>query len=380
MKWNIPLFKIFSDEQDYDLIHQVIKRGSYWTTGPEVEKFEQEVAKYVGLKYAVSFTNGTAALHAAMLAYGIGKDDEVIVPSFTFISTANVPLFVGAKPVFAEIDTETYGLDPEDVEKRITSKTKAIMPVHVGGAPCLIEELKEIAEKHDLLLIEDAAEAFGAKVHGKMVGTHGDIAMYSFCQNKIITTGEGGMLVTDDKDIYNQLKLLRSHGRADDADYFSKSETNDYISLGYNFRMSSITAALGLAQMSKVDKIIEMRRNVAQQYNKNLGGISQITLPIERPGCFNVYQLYTIMLESQEIRDKLKSALTKDKIMTKVYFDPIHLMKHYQNMGYTIGELPQTEDIAKRVLTLPLYPEMNEEEVSYVTKSIRNPINKISEG
>ncbi|MCK4717236.1 MAG: DegT/DnrJ/EryC1/StrS family aminotransferase, partial [Thermoplasmata archaeon] len=242
MEWKVPLFNIYHDGEDVKAVQRVIERGTYWTLGPEVEEFEREVAKYMERRYAVAFANGTAALHAAMIAHGIGPGDEVIVPSFTFISTSNAPLFVGAKPVFADIETETLGLDPQDVRKKITPRTKAIIPVHVGGAPCLIEELREIADENDLILIEDAAEAFGAKVHGKMVGSYGDTSMFSFCQNKIITTGEGGMLVTDDDNVFQRLRLLRSHGRADDKDYFSSSKPFDYVALGYNLRMSSITA------------------------------------------------------------------------------------------------------------------------------------------
>ena len=247
----IPLFKIFWDEEDIRAVKGVIKKGAYWTTGPQSKEFEKMIAEYIGTKYAVVFNSGTSALHAAVLAHNIKKGDEAIVPSFTFIATANALLFAGAKPVFADIESKTFGLDPEDVKEKITGKVKAIIPVHYGGSPCLIRELKEIAEDYNLILIEDAAESFGAKIKDKKVGTFGDSAMLSFCQNKVITTGDGGAVVTDSREIYEKLKLIRSHGRLEDTDYFSSWKDVDYVTLGYNYRMSDITAALGISNLKR---------------------------------------------------------------------------------------------------------------------------------
>ena len=372
MAWKIPLFQIYNEDDDHERIKKVIQRGSYWTTGPEVEQFEKDTARYVGQKYAVSFTNGTAALHIAMLAMGIGPGDEVIVPAFTFISTANSPLFVGAKPVFADIEKTTYGLDPADIASRITPKTKAIMPVHIGGTPCDIHEIQKVAKENDLLLIEDAAEAFGAKIGDKFVGSIGDVNMFSFCQNKVITTGEGGMLVTDDLNMYQKMKLLRSHGRADDRDYFSSTQVFDYISLGYNLRMSSITAALGLSQLEKVEKIISMRREVASKYNDALSNLSGLQTPMEKPGCRNVYQLYSVLFDSHESRDRTQKTLADKGVMSKVYFDPIYNTQFYKSFGKV--SLPVTEDISRRVLTLPLYPGMSDEDISYVVTIIEESL------
>jgi len=372
MAWKIPLFQIYNDKNDHELITKVIKRGAYWTTGPEVEQFEKDTAKYIGQKYAVSFTNGTAALHAAMLAMSIGPGDEVIVPAFTFISTANSPLFVGAKPVFADIEKTTYGLDPADIPSRITSKTKAIMPVHIGGTSCDILEIQKIAKENNLLLIEDAAEAFGAKIDGKFVGSIGDLNMFSFCQNKVITTGEGGMLVTDDANLYQKMKLVRSHGRADDRDYFSSTEVFDYISLGYNLRMSSITAALGISQLQKVEKIISMRREVARKYNDALSGLAGLKTPIEKKGCRNVYQLYSILFDTPHARNHVQKSLADKGVMSKVYFDPIYNTQFYKSFGKV--SLPATEDISKRILTLPLYPGMSDEDITYVVSIIKGSL------
>ena len=372
MSWKIPLFKTYWDETDIESVTNVIKRGSYWATGPEIKEFEEKIAEYVGTKYAVTFNSGTSALHALLLAYDLKQGDEVIVPSFTFIATANAPLFVGAKPVFAEIEDRTYGLDPEDVKKRITPKTKAIIPIHYGGCPCLIRELKEIAEDHNLLLIEDAAESLGTKINDNKVGTFGDSAMFSFCQNKVISTGEGGAITTDSKEIYEKLKLIRSHGRLETQDYFSSTEYMDYVTLGYNFRMPTMNAALGLSQLKKIDKVIKMRRDKAEYMTKKLSRIKEITLPTAPPDYFHVYQMYTIRIDgTRQIRDRLIQYLGDKGISTKVYFEPVHLSYFYKNkFGFKGGDLPVTERIADQVLTFHTHPLLKNEEIDYISEEI----------
>ena len=372
MTWKIPLFKIYWDEEDIKGVTNIIKRCSYWATGPEIQAFEEKISEYIGTKYAITFNSGTSALHALLLAYDIKGGDELIVPSFTFISTANAPLFVGAKPVFAEIEDKTYGLDPEEVKERITAKTKAIMPIHYGGCPCLIRELKEIAEDHNLLLLEDAAESLGAKIKDKKVGTFGDSAMLSFCQNKIITTGEGGAIVTDSKEVYEKLKLLRSHGRLETQDYFSSTGYMDYVTLGYNFRMPTMIAALGLSQLKKVNKIIKMRRDRAEYMTKKLSKVKEVTLPIPPPDYIHVYQMYAIRID-ENLRDDLMKYLSERGIMTKVYFPPIHLTHFYRTkFGYDRGELPITEEVSDQVLSLPMYPTLTEKEIDYIIEKIDN--------
>ncbi|HEC87071.1 MAG TPA: DegT/DnrJ/EryC1/StrS family aminotransferase, partial [Thermoplasmatales archaeon] len=309
MGWKIPLFEIYWDEEDVKAVTKVLKRGTYWATGPEIKEFEERVEGYVGRKYAVAFNSGTSALHAILLAYGIRQGNEVIVPSFTFISTANAPLFVGAKPIFVEVEDKTYGLDSEDVKEKITSKTKAIMPIHYGGSPCShIKELKEIAEDNNLLLIEDAAESLGAKIGNEKVGSFGDAAMFSFCQNKVITTGEGGAIVTDSKEIYEKLKLICSHGRLETSNYFTSSGQTDYIALGYNFRMPTMIAALGISQLNKIGKISEMRREKAFYYSSELSKIDGIKPPDIPEKFYHVYQMYTIQVENN-LRDDLRKYL-----------------------------------------------------------------------
>ena len=371
MDWKIPLFKIYWDEEDVEKVKESIQRGMFWAIGPNIERFEGMLAEYIGTKYAILFNSGTSALHAALLAYGIQQGDEIIVPSFTFIATANAPLFVGARPVFADIEEKTFGLDTEDVIRKITPKTKAVIPIHYGGCPCLIEELKVIANEHNLILIEDNAESLGAAINGKKAGTFGDCAILSFCSNKVITTGEGGAVITDSEEIYERLKLIRSHGRADTANYFSSTEYTDYVALGYNFRMSDITAALGMAQLEKVDRIIEMRRENAEMLSSKLSRVIEIEVPNTPEGFFHVYQMYTIRVkEGQEKRNALATHLAQKGIMTKVYFHPVHFTHFYKNeLGYDC-RLPITEKLTEQVLALPMYPTLTEGEMDYIVGAI----------
>jgi dTDP-4-amino-4,6-dideoxygalactose transaminase len=369
---NIPLFKIFWDNNDLEKVAATLKKGANWAIGPEVEEFETAIANYLGVKYAVTLNSGTSALHVALAVCNIGPGDEVIVPSFSFIATANAALFVGAKPIFAEIEEKYYGLDPNDVERKITKQTKAIIPVHYAGGSCLIEDLSRIAKKHNLLLIEDAAEAIGTTIHNRMVGTIGDIGILSFCQNKIITTGEGGAIVTNNREIYEKAKLIRSHGRANSVDYFSTADYIDYITLGYNFRMSNITASLGLTQIQKIEQIINMRRSNAIFLNSAFAGLPQITTPFEMPDSRHVYQMYTIKLTSNSLRNSLIGWLTQKGVSTKVYFYPIHLSGFYkEKFGYKEGYLPVTERISSEVLTLPMFPGLTKGEIDTIVNETR---------
>ena len=376
MDWKIPLFKVYWDEDDITAVNNAIKRGMSWAIGPEIAQFEVKLAEYLKVEYCLTFNSGTSALHAVMLACGIGAGDEVIVPSFTFIATANAPIFVGAKPVFADIEEKTLGLDARDVERKITSRTRAIIPMHFGGSPCLIDELRDVAQKHGLLLIEDAAEALGAEVNGVKLGSIGDAAILSFCQNKTITTGEGGAVVTNSRDIYEKLKLIRSHGRLENTDYFSTWENMDYVTLGYNFRMSTITAALGLAQLNKLDKLIEMRRNIANKMNKKLSHIGGVMTPEPPDNFYHVYQMYTIRVRDSQ-RDDLMRYLADAGIMSKVFFYPVHKTHFYRNELKYDCVLPVTEAISQQVITLPMYPSMPQEEIDAVTGRIADYFSKV---
>lgn len=373
MAWKIPLYKIYWDEEDVESVTEAIRKGMNWAIGPNIEQFEKMVAEYIGTKYALAFNSGTSALHAILLAYGIGKGDEVVVPSFTFIATANSALFVGAKPVFADIEEKTYGLDPKDVEKRISRKTRAIMPIHYGGLPCQIRELKHVAEDSRVLLIEDAAESVGATVEGKKVASLGDASVLSFCGNKVITTGEGGMILTNSQDIYEKLKLLRSHGRLETENYFTTAKVMDYVVLGFNWRMSNITAALGITQMKKLDNATEMRRKNSAYLTGKLSEIEGIIPPEEPSGYHCVYQMYTIKVKGgKKKRDALQKHLTDKGIGTKVFFEPVHLTHFYkEQFKYKGGELPMTEKLSEEVLTLPMYPTLTREEMDYMSSRIK---------
>jgi perosamine synthetase len=373
MSWKIPLFKISWDEEDIRMVQDTIKRGMFWAIGPNIEEFEKRLAGYIGRKYVLAFNSGTSALQAILMAHGIGLGHEVIVPSFTFIATANAPLFVGARPVFADIEEKTFGLDLADVSSKITPRTKAIIPIHYGGCPCLIKELVQIARTHNLILIEDAAESLGATVASRKLGTFGDAAVLSFCANKVITTGEGGAVATDSNEIYERLKLIRSHGRAENANYFSSTENMDYVTLGYNFRMSDITAALGVAQIKKLDRLIAMRRQKAGSLSARLSSVTEIETPHPPEGFDHIYQMYTIRVKSGAAdRDALLAYLAGKGIMTKVYFSPVHLTHFYKDKLKYSCQLPVTERLSREVLTLPLYPGLTEDEIADIADNIAN--------
>jgi len=277
---NIPLFRIYWEEDDIKAVERVIQSGKYWCIGSEIQQLERAIEDYLEIGCCTVFNSGGSALHALMYAHDLGASDEIIVPSFTFIATAFAPLWVGAKPVFSDVEESTFGMDPEGAKESITPRTRAIMPIHYGGMPCRIKALREIADDHNLLLFEDAAQSFGAKLGGRPVGTFGESSVFSFCQNKVFTTSEGGCVVTESKEINQKLQLFRSYGRVDSGDYFVSAENLDYIDVGHNFRMSTILAALGLSQLRRVNKIIEMRRKNAESLNSRLKRINEIVVPI----------------------------------------------------------------------------------------------------
>ena len=373
MNWKIPLFKMAWDETDIVAVNDIIRSGMNWAAGPSLAEFEKKIASYVGTKYAVTTNSGTSALHAVLAAYGVGPGDEVIVPSFTFIATANAALFLGAKPVFADIEEESFGLDAADIERKITDRTRIILPIHYGGCPCRLDNLMQVAKEHELVLIEDAAEALGAEINGKKVSSIGDAAILSFCQNKVITTGEGGAVVTNSPDICQRLQLVISHGRSEASAYFTSTGPADYITLGYNFRMSSVTAALGASQLTRIDKLIAQRREKAAYLAEKLSGIKGLTVPITPAGSFNVCQMFPVRVAGGAARrDALKDYLAEKGIMSRVYFDPVHLTLFYRRrFGYRGGELPVTEKLAGEILNLPIYPDITRGEMDYIAASCK---------
>jgi perosamine synthetase len=379
MNWKIPLFKTYSDQDDVDAVSKIILEGKNWAVGPEIKQFEEEIADFVGTKYALAFNSGTSALHVLLLACDV-KGKEVIVPSFTFVATSNAVILAGGIPVFAESEPETFGLDAEDVKKRITEKTKAIVPIHFGGCACRdIEKLVQICKENNLLLLDDAAESLGAEANGKKVGTFGEAAMFSFCQNKIISCGEGGVIVTDNQESYEKMKLLRSLGRIEEVegDYFSSTKDCDYLEAGFNFRMPTMNAALGISQLRKVNFLTHERKKNAAFLNQELSLIPEIKCPIPPIGFNHLYQMYTITLPNKQIRDQLQLFLESKMIMSKVYFNPVHLKTLYK-VGYNFkeGDLPLTEELSSKVLTLPMSATLREEDLQYLSSSIKEFFNK----
>ena len=369
--WKIPLYKIYSDDEDINLITKIIRRGSAWAIGPEIEEFENAIKNYVGTDYCAVLNSGTSSLHATLLAFGLGAGDDILVPSFSFVSTANSVLFTNATPSFVDIEETTFGLNPKLISEKISTSTKAIIPMDYGGQSCKIDEINEVARDEKLLLIEDAAESLGASINSNKAGSFGDAAIFSFCGNKVLTTGEGGAVVTNSKEIIEKIKLIRSHGRFDKINYFENTENSTYQDLGYNWRMSSITAALGISQLNKLDKIIKMRQKNAAFISSKLKKFPQIITPISPDGYEHIYQMYTIRLATNKMRDDLKNHLLAKRIFAKVYFEPIHLTPFYrEKFNFKEGYLPVTEQISRQILTIPLFPNMTMEEKNYLVDSI----------
>ncbi len=374
MNWKIPLFKIYSDEDDLTRVSAVLRRNSNWAVGPEISEFETLLAKSVGVKHALVMNSGTSALLAVLVAHGV-EGGEVITPSFTFTSTVNTIVLAGAKPVFAEIEAETYGLEYRDVLQRITAKTKAIIVVHYAGCPARDTLLlKKLCQEKNIALIEDAAEAQGASLYGRKVGEIGDSAIFSFCQNKIITTGEGGAVLTNSDNISKEVGYVRSHGRKEEnVNYFESTKSADYVSLGHNFRMPTMCAALGIAQLQKIEQLISLRRKNAAFLSDGLKTVSQIKLPLLPEHFTHVYQLFTITLPSKRVRDELQDYLAKRGIMSKIYFSPIHLTTYYRNtFGTKEGDLPTTERIAEKVLSLPFHTMLTIIEMQEIISVIKS--------
>jgi perosamine synthetase len=371
---SIPLFEIDWNETDISNVTDSLKRGGYWSKGPYVDEFESKLAQYLEVNHALVVNSGTTALVAALKALNIGEGDEVIVPSFTFIATANAVRLTGAEPVFADIDKQTYGLDPSDVESQTTDATAGILPAHLYGTSCQIEELASVADNYGVPLIEDAAEALGAEYNEQKLGTFGDVAALSFCQNKITPTGEGGAVVTDDDKIANAVQLYRSHGRAS-SDYFNSTDSGQYTDLGTNIRMSDLTAALGCSQMDRIESLIRGRRQAAAQLSTGLTEIDGIRPHQPLKEATHVYQLYTIELMEGIDRNRVIEELDKDGITSKVYWDtPVHQTEYYRRTKQSTPTLPVTEDIADRVLSLPMHPNLSSEETDRIIAAVEGAV------
>jgi perosamine synthetase len=364
------------DEEDIQAVVDVLK-GDFLTTGPTINKFEQAVADYVGAKYAVAFSNGTAALHGACFAAGIEEGDEVITTPMTFAASANCVLYMGGIPVFADIDNKTYNINPENIEKLINDKTKAIIPVDFTGQPVEIDAILDIAKKHNLVVIEDAAHALGAIYKDKKVGSIADMTMFSFHPVKHITTGEGGIITTNNQKYYEKLLQFRSHGITRNQEkLINKNEGPWYYEmqfLGYNYRMTDFQAALGLSQLKKNDKFVELRKQYVYLYNKAFEHSKFIDPPFLNTDSDSSWHLYIIRLKLDELnadRKEIFEALITENIGVNVHYIPVHLLPYYSDLGYKKGICPNAEKLYEEIITLPLFPAMSEEDVMDVINAV----------
>ncbi len=366
-EYKIPLSDPYVSDEDITAVTKALKEKRL-SQGRYVQEFEEEFAEYIGVKRAVAVCNGTAALHVSLAAIDVGPADEVIVPSFSFVATANSVLYQGARPVFADIHPLTYNINPQEIEKKITNKTKAIIPVHYAGQPADMDPICERAEKHGIYVIEDAAEAHGALYKGRKAGNLGDIACFSFYPNKNMTTCEGGMITTNDDKLADRMRMIRSHGQ---------DERYHHVILGYNYRMSDVHAALGTVQLKRLNWVIQKKVEKADYYNSMMKEMfnDEVTSPHVDSCCTHVYMFYSVRLRSKELRDKAIIELEKRGVETRISFPSIHLQPFYQNLfGYRRGFLPVTEEVADTILCLPIYPHISLEEQEYVLSALNEVI------
>lgn len=368
----IPYGRQCIDEADIQEVVDVL-RSDFLTTGPKIDEFEQAVCAYTGAKYAVAIANGTAALHAACFAAGIGEGDEVITTPITFTASSNCVLYCGGTPVFADVDPLTYNLSPADVEKQITEKTKAIIVVHFTGQPCEMNEIHAIAKKHNLVVIEDGAHALGAAYKGKRVGTLSDMTTFSFHPVKHITTGEGGMIVTDNPKLYERLKLFRTHGITRDAKLMTHDEGPWYyeqLDLGYNYRITDFQCALGISQIRKLPQFLERRKEIARRYDEAFADMEQLQIPYQKEECDNAYHLYVIRVKNGR-RKEVFMALRKAGIGVNVHYIPVYKHPYYQQHGYDKVYCPNAETYYAECISLPIYPMLTDEEQTYVIEKVK---------
>jgi dTDP-4-amino-4,6-dideoxygalactose transaminase len=369
MNWKIPLSDVDLEEEEIENVVNVL-RSKWLSMGPVTEKFEEEFANYLGVNHAFGVSSGTAALHIAHKVLGIKEGDEVIVPSLTFVATANSVLYCGAKPVFADITSlNDFNSSPEDILEKITPTTKAITIVHYGGYPCDMDAIMEIAEDHNLKVIEDAAHAPGAEYKGKKCGTIGDLGCFSFFANKNLVTGEGGMIVTKDNVLAEKIRITRSHGMTALTWDRHKGHAHSYdvVDIGFNYRINEVASAIGQVQLKKLDGNNEKRRKIVEEYRKGLEDLSGISVPFkdykEKPS----YHIFPILLSEDVSRAGFIDKLKENGIQTSIHYPPIHLFTHYRKMfGFKEGMLPKTEFIGEHEVTLPLHPLMGKEEVKYI--------------
>lgn len=370
----------YIDQEDIIAVIEILK-SDYLTTGPQIEAFEKSVANYVGAKYAVAVSSGTAGLHMACFAAGITKGDEVIVPAMTFAATANCVLYCDGTPVFADIDERNYNIDPQDIQKKVTSKTKAIIPVDFTGQAVDMDEIIKIARKNNLLIIEDSAHALGSEYKGEKIGTKADMTVFSFHPVKPLTTGEGGMVVTDDEHLYKKMLLFRSHGITRDLELLTHNDGPWYyeqVELGYNYRITDIQCALGISQMKKLNSFLKRRRAIVKRYQEAFSDVVEIITPFEEAYSNSGWHLYILKLNLDRLkvtRKEVYLALQAENIGVNVHYLPVYLHPYYMRLGYKKGLCKNTEQLYERIITLPLFPGMSDQDVEDVICGVIKVIN-----
>jgi len=371
--WKIPLFDIGFDDRETEAVQQVLDSG-WLTMGDVTKRFEQQFADFINVKHAIAVSNCTAALHLANLALGIGGGDEVICPSLSFVAGANSIAYVGAVPVFAGVTgLSDFNISPDDIEAKITKKTKAIQIVHYAGNPCDMRSVMEIANKNGLFVIEDCAHALGSEYKGKKCGTIGDIGCFSFFSNKNMTTGEGGMIITNNDELASRIKLMRSHGMTTMTldRHEGRAFSYDVVELGYNYRIDEIRSAIGIVQLEKLKQNNLKRKELSRLYTEKLAGIDKLRIPIDNNSNTSAYHIFPILLDKEVDRQGFMEDLKNNGIQTSIHYPPSHLFDFYRrNYGYREGSMPITETVAKREVTLPLYPSMCEGSIDYICDSI----------
>ena len=362
------------EKDDIEAVLKVFEENTFLTTGPWVSEFEKKICNYIGCQYGVAVNSGTAALHCATFAAGIQKDDEVIVPAISFVASANCVLYQGGTPVFCDIDQETMNIDVSKIEALITKKTKAIIMVDMCGQPCHYDEIREICNKHNLILIHDAAHSLGGKYKRNKVGSYADITCLSFHPVKNITTCEGGMMVTNNEDYYKKGQSCRSHGIMRDFKEREKANSHYYemTELGFNYRIPDVLCALGISQMNKLDQFITRRNEIAKKYDLFFEKHKEYIEPLKNY-YDNAYHIYVIKLNVEKIgksRDDVFRELKESGIGANVHYMPIYLHPYYQGLGYKKGLCPESEKIYEQIITLPVYPLLKDEEVEIVCEKM----------
>jgi len=363
----IPIAKPILGKEEEIAIREVLQSGNL-VQGEKVKQFERKFASYVGVRHAIAIANGTMALDLALKSLGIGVGDEVVTPAFSFIASSNCILYQGAKPLFADIHRKTFNINPPNVAKKITAKTKAIIAVHLFGHPAEMDELNEIAEPRGIPIIEDAAQAHGARYKRRRAGGLGDIGCFSFYATKNMTTGEGGMITTNSDELARKTRLLRDHGQ--DRKYH-------HIILGYNYRMTEVTAAIGVAQLRKLDKFNKKRRENAETLTKEIKKITGLTPPHAEDDVTHVFHQYVIRVQEDYPmdRDKLAENLKEKGVDVTVHYPtPVYRQPVYEELGYEETTCPITEETCKSVLSLPVHPSVTEENIGYILEVLREKV------